>query len=199
MSEAKRGRPPKRNWPAILTDAKTRGVTVSMLAHELGCPYNTVSTAAARHGFDLPNDGRARRWDGIRVSDRLKALYSKDNLRDCSEDAFCDSPVNERIAAALELGPGGNVAPDTLYIVEEFGGGHCKIGISAGNDLQRRVRELQAGNARGLKVVRSLASPEARKLERVLHSRFWKRHVRGEWFAVSGEEIVAALEEESAR
>ena len=51
----------KRDWPALLLDAKRRGITQTMLAREQGCAKSSVGEACERHNVRLPmgKTGRA--------------------------------------------------------------------------------------------------------------------------------------------
>lgn len=191
---SKRGRPSKFDWPVVLADAKTRDLTTSEVAREQGCPYGTVATACERLSIKLRTDGRKRRWDGIRVADRIKAMISNENLSDCSEPTFCEVAQNERLVipeARTWLNP------DVVYVVEEDGGAWCKVGISASNDINRRLRELQSGNARKLSVVFTATPDDPRRIETMVHSLLWTTKsaakTRGEWFAVSAADAIAAI------
>jgi hypothetical protein len=191
-----RGRKPSRDWVAVLADARARRLSTGQVAREQGCPYGTVATAAERLGFDLRTDDRARRWDGIRLKDRHKSL----NLETFSYSPLCDLTQNGRLDGAMAQDANRTwVSPDAIYVMAEDGGAFCKIGISANNDILRRIRDLRGGNPRELSIVFSLELGEkARRIERMAHSALWTKRAQGrartEWFAVTPAEAVAAIQ-----
>lgn len=66
--------------------------------------------------------------------------------------------------------------------------GQCKFGFSS--DPDRRLRGLQTGSSDELFLIESIAVPadRVREYERLLHSEFAHRRVRGEWFSINAEE-----------
>lgn len=198
------GRTPNHDWPVVLADAVARNLTAGQVAREQGCPYGTVYTAAERLGVTLNTDGRRNRWDGIRMRDRILGPPvpppNSLNLETFPEQALGDSPQMRVLPPAQR----GMTPPDTIYVIEEEGGAYCKVGISAGNDASRRVRELRLGNPRALSLVFSVVTRgDARIIERVVHSKLWTKRnaatkARTEWFAVSAPEAIAAINEAMA-
>lgn len=69
----------------------------------------------------------------------------------------------------------------TLYLIRS--GEWLKIGIT--QDLEKRVRQFEAGNPRGITVeaTRRLPRSLARQVERRLHEHFAGRAIGREWFA----------------
>jgi hypothetical protein len=189
----KRGRKPSRYWAPILTDAQTRGLTVGELAREQGVPYSTTIAASRRLEIPLRVDGRKKRWDGLRTRDRVQKANNSNTF---PEYALGDLTQNERLAPALAIAaPRTWVEPNAIYVLAEFGGGHCKIGITAGNDIYRRIRELRLGNPRELSIAHWVEVENPRRIERAAHSKLWTKRVRGEWFAVTAAEAVEAVRE----
>lgn len=68
---------------------------------------------------------------------------------------------------------------DQVYVIGEPGSPIVKIGVS--NDVQRRLREIQANSPIPLKVL--WTSPGGLALERALHQHFADQRTHGEWFA----------------
>lgn len=64
-------------------------------------------------------------------------------------------------------------------------GGFYKIGWTA--NLPTRVSDLQVGSPTELKIV--VTGEGTRALEAALHRQFQHRHHRGEWFALSDEDV----------
>lgn len=196
-----RGRKPERDWVAVIAEAQSRGLSIGQVAREQGAPYGTVASVVKRKGLALRTDDRKRRWDGVRTVDRIKSLNNNDNLRYFPEDALHDLMQNERLTPALALNEAATVrfmtAPDVVYVVAEEGGAWCKVGISASNDINRRLRELQMGNPRRLTIVFTLQTETARAIERIAHSMLWRNHAgnkaRSEWFSVTAQEAIEAV------
>lgn len=192
----KRGRKPRVDWDAVLKDAVARDLTAGQIAREQGCPYGTVYSAADRLGINLNVDGRVRRWDGIRTRDRIKSLSIGDNLQECSEYTLGDLSQNQRVRI-----PGARPVtnPDVVYVIEEAGCEWCKVGVSASNDIDRRIRELRSGNPRELQIIFKFEHTNPRQIERMVHGKLWRNRaglkVRTEWFQVPASAAIAAIHE----
>lgn len=65
----------------------------------------------------------------------------------------------------------------------------CKIGVA--QDVAGRVRELQTGTPGKLEVRHVIRSNDAGWLEAMLHRLFASRRLRGEWFALTEEDVSA--------
>lgn len=80
--------------------------------------------------------------------------------------------------------PVGNTVPQEpqkIYVIQNELG-PVKIGIAA--DPQHRLRELQVGSPFELSIKKTETPHDAKEVERFLHNRFRKYHLRGEWFAI---------------
>ena len=75
-----------------------------------------------------------------------------------------------------------------VYAIQA-GSGPIKIGYTSGDAYASRIVKMQVDNAEPLRVVRLFEGDRA--LEAELHQRFRHLRVRGEWFAVVAEEIMA--------
>jgi len=75
---------------------------------------------------------------------------------------------------------------EPVYVVRA--GGAIKIGVTC--DVERRLRALATGSAVPLELLGTL--PGGRRLEKKLHERFKRFHVRGEWFR-GDETLLCAL------
>lgn len=78
-----------------------------------------------------------------------------------------------------------------LYVLQC--GDYLKIGVA--RDLERRRREIDAMNALPVTVIAARTIPLSALLitEAWLHAQFADRRVKGEWFSVSIEEVMAIL------
>lgn len=73
-------------------------------------------------------------------------------------------------------------ADGEIYFISD-GKGHIKIGFAV--EAKKRLSTLQCGHPDSLSIVATM--PGNRHVEKGLHTRFRKEHVRGEWFKNSGE------------
>lgn len=65
--------------------------------------------------------------------------------------------------------------------------GPVKIGIA--DDPEQRLGELQVGSPFELRLRQTKTPRDAEKVERYLHQRFKKYHMRGEWFDIPQEDL----------
>lgn len=68
-----------------------------------------------------------------------------------------------------------------IYLMRD--GSRFKIGVAT--DAQRRRRDLQTGNSNPVRLHYATKVRDAHKLESSLHTIFSRRHISGEWFALS--------------
>jgi hypothetical protein len=66
-----------------------------------------------------------------------------------------------------------------------------KIGIT--NDVEYRLRTMQTGNPYPLELILQFEYKSAMLVERVLHSKFSKFRVRGEWFRFTDDELETVV------
>ena len=64
-----------------------------------------------------------------------------------------------------------------LYFIQSGDKGPIKIGTTY--DLMKRLKELQVGNP---KVLRLLAATTTGYYEGGIHNQFYRSHIRGEWY-----------------
>jgi hypothetical protein len=62
-----------------------------------------------------------------------------------------------------------------------------KIGFS--NNIEKRIKTLMVGNPYELEIIFVFEHNDAKEIEFFLHSRYKKENIRGEWFALSLEQI----------
>jgi hypothetical protein len=79
----------------------------------------------------------------------------------------------------------------TIYVLGC--GEHVKIGVT--RDIAKRIRQLEAANPLPIVLLGKRTVPLASMLitEAWLHQRFATYRVRGEWFLVSADDVLAAL------
>lgn len=83
----------------------------------------------------------------------------------------------------------------TVYFIQPRSGGLIKIGVTS--DIDRRLKELQTGQAAELRVVHKIVFDKraiAERVEQLLHSRYAQYRSNGEWFDVSLAMIKADIE-----
>jgi len=80
-----------------------------------------------------------------------------------------------------------------IYIVRS--GSRYKIGYTTG-PVWQRLTALQTGSPGKITLVCEMPTPDPKRIERHLHERFADRRVRGEWYALTGQD-VRALKAES--
>lgn len=67
---------------------------------------------------------------------------------------------------------------------------HVKIGYTEQREFAKRLKEIQTGSPGELLIVGAMAGGLTE--ERVLHGKYADKHVRGEWFALTDDDIAAA-------
>lgn len=82
--------------------------------------------------------------------------------------------------------------PTCLYVITDDAGA-CKVGVS--RSPQRRLRQLQTGASRRLRIARAGAEPVAlaREVEAYAHWLLRAAQMQGEWFQVTEEAAWVAL------
>jgi hypothetical protein len=87
-----------------------------------------------------------------------------------------------------------------IYIIGPREQRPVKVGVSS--DCWRRLGGIQGGNWHDLFVLRSFwveSTRDARKIEQTTHVELREQHLSGEWFEVTTEQAVAALERVASR
>lgn len=83
-----------------------------------------------------------------------------------------------------------------LYIMENTLTKNLKIGISAVGDPRiKRVKQLNSGTKSDgeIRCIKTIKTPYYEEAERILHKIFRKNRVRGEWFSIGTDEVVALM------
>lgn len=73
----------------------------------------------------------------------------------------------------------------SVYFIKPDSAAVVKIGV-CGEDPMKRLRALQTASWENLKIIGLLKNGSLHK-ERELHEKFWKHHIRGEWFRLDQE------------
>lgn len=68
-----------------------------------------------------------------------------------------------------------------------------KIGV--GKNVEKRIKQLQTGNADIIYEVNKFPSNYPYKIEKVLHKRYNINNVEGEWFYLTNEQIESFMED----
>lgn len=71
-----------------------------------------------------------------------------------------------------------------IYIIQSGKKGPYKIGIA--RDVEKRMSGLQTGNPEELHIIAKFyfsSHKQTAKIEKILHNKFRKMHIRGEWFS----------------
>lgn len=73
-----------------------------------------------------------------------------------------------------------------IYLIGELDSLNTyKIGVTKHKNIEKRIAELQTGNAKELYVRTYFQSKYPYKLEKMLHRRFNPNHIINEWFELS--------------
>jgi hypothetical protein len=77
-----------------------------------------------------------------------------------------------------------------IYLIGEYEHGDLyKIGVTKHSNIEKRISELQTGNANEMYLKTSFQSKYPYKLEKMLHRRFNSSKVMNEWFALTNEDV----------
>lgn len=125
--------------------------------------------------------------NGIAIEDLARHIDSRRSI--ALDDAAQTQKQCEEIEAALAV-VSGPVTGLTIYFIESSG--HVKIGKTTGQ-VERRLQTLSTSHWRELRLLATIENAPG-NLETVLHSRFAKHRVRGEWFQAAPE-LLAYIEQ----
>lgn len=77
-----------------------------------------------------------------------------------------------------------------IYLIGELDSLNTyKIGVTKHKNIEKRISELQTGNAKELYVRTYFKSKYPYKLEKMLHRNYHKSHIINEWFELTEEEV----------
>jgi len=81
-----------------------------------------------------------------------------------------------------------------VYLLNASNTNHYKIGVTK-KDVNKRVKQLQTGNANEIIVINQYESDNYNKLEGWMHRKFSSRRVEGEWFELSDDDVLSFIGE----
>ncbi len=82
-----------------------------------------------------------------------------------------------------------------IYLISDPSTDSFKIGITSGNNTQKRKKQLQTGNAEELLIQSCYESKNYKKIEQMFHNHYSHRHVHGEWFSLTVKEVYGFSEQ----
>jgi predicted GIY-YIG superfamily endonuclease len=74
-----------------------------------------------------------------------------------------------------------------VYLISDINNYTYKIGIS--NNPENRLKSLQTGNDRVLKIIHKVICENYNKVENALHNKYEFLKVNGEWFELTEEDV----------
>lgn len=77
-----------------------------------------------------------------------------------------------------------------VYLINAFGTNKYKIGVTK-NDVDKRLKQLQTGNAEELIISRVFECEHYRKVEGWLHRKHFNKREEGEWFLLEDEDVFS--------
>ena len=80
-----------------------------------------------------------------------------------------------------------------VYFVHQEERDQWRMKIGRAKNLRQRLRQLQTGNPKELKIVGWIVSDDDNQTERSLHRKYKARNVGGEWFALRPADILEDL------
>ena len=87
-----------------------------------------------------------------------------------------------------------------VYFIQETIGRHAPIKIGVAINVQQRLKDLQTSNPRQLEIYTVLGpmiKMQAFDVEKRLHHKFRRHHIRGEWFSGVIKQQFSELSENS--
>lgn len=74
-----------------------------------------------------------------------------------------------------------------VYLISDINNYTYKIGIS--NNPEKRLKSLQTGNDRVLKIIHKIICQNSNQVENALHNKYNFLRVNGEWFELTEEDV----------
>ena len=74
-----------------------------------------------------------------------------------------------------------------VYLISDYNSYSYKIGIS--NNPEKRLKSLQTGNEKNLKIIHKILCENYSDVERALHNKYSFSKINGEWFELTQEDI----------
>ena len=129
-----------------------------------------------------------REFENGKINERLTASVYLDSKNGKRKMYLLNEQFYNHILY-LEKHKGHHKKSNLLYVITD--GELNKIGITH-NNINQRLKALQTGNGRQLKVIYTLKTDKAEELEYELHNKFNKYRKVGEWFSI---DVITILEE----
>lgn len=76
-----------------------------------------------------------------------------------------------------------------VYLISDANSYSYKIGIS--NNPEKRLKTLQTGNEKSLKIIHKVLCENYNNVETALHNKYNFLRVNGEWFELTKEDVVS--------
>lgn len=77
-----------------------------------------------------------------------------------------------------------------IYLINEYGTNKYKIGLTKDKSIEFRRKRHQTGNSVELYTTKYFETEYPYKLERLLHAKYHKEKVNGEWFELEDSEVL---------
>lgn len=77
-----------------------------------------------------------------------------------------------------------------IYLINEIGTNNYKIGITRSKTERKRKKNLQTGNSIELETIYTYKTEYPFKIESMLHFYYVNKHIKGEWFELSDEDVL---------
>lgn len=82
-----------------------------------------------------------------------------------------------------------------VYVIENMDNGAIKVGVA--QDPEKRLAQLQTGSVSELCLVyQSYVCSNAFNIESLVHQHFEDKHIRGEWYSASKDDVIQYLEQQ---
>lgn len=155
------------------------GVERSLLVRSNGAWFvDKGSQGAYLHDLMSQEIPSREAWARTRAQiDEFYATTSDDVIR----------TYNRLVYALLVRGHSRKKQPGYVYVISD-GTGACKIGLSKSPRARFKALALQRGRKITVEVM--LETDEMGQLENALHSRFWDKHLEGEWFSLDEADLA---------
>ena len=163
---------------------------------------------AARHWDEYAIESKKRRSPGVNQYTKDVSIESKGSTRkllsidfevgENSIDLAHRLMVNdidrfERVAAGLEPLPTKKEFNPCVYFIGHKDRPDLPIKIGKASSVSYRKAELQTAHYTELIILFTLNGYS--ELEKELHSRFSRKHIRGEWFSLTQDDLEAIIKE----
>ena len=157
-------------------------LAVKEICPTLLCLYHYVEEAT------IPRwaDGCALSEEGwFRLRDSIDCFYRTFDSEDIAEENSPAKRISRAVYSEREF-HGDKSSHGTVYVIKSDTG-HCKIGKA--RRFHRRMQMFEVKLPFRFEVIVTIKTPDMHILERILHERFSKKRVNGEWFLLDDTDI----------